>query len=290
MNSYQLGGCPQIRTSGRTPATKAPALQAISGVGQRPSSVAVMTGNTAADEGLRDGDHTHWACRHKTRLFIPAWARRIRSRVQCSHWATPGAGRVTRRLLRGVRLQLGGQAGEAGARRGARGGARGAAAIWQVQRADPERSACTAELQAPRARPADIRAPRSRPPRQRPQIGGAAAPRGPAGPALARAPLSPPLGRAPRCRRASSGLSREPERPGREPAGSAGSGSARAALGLVACVPEAPRAASCSRAAPPRRVEARKQAKSLPGARGASARPDELPSGRCPGTSVPAAR
>lgn len=61
----------------------------------------------------------------------------------------------------------------------------------------------------------------------------------------------------------------------------------RAAFGLVACVPEATRASSCSRTAPPQRVEARKQAKSLPGARGASARPDELPSGRCPGTSGP---
>lgn len=252
--------------------------------------VAEVTGNTAADEGLRDGYHTHWACRQEARLFILAGARRFLFRVQSSRWATPGVERVTRLLLRVVRLRLEGRAGETGARRGARGGARGEAAIWQVQRADPERSARTAELQAPRARPADIRAPWSRPPRQRPQIGGAAAPRGPAGSALARAPLSPPLGRAPRCRRASSALSWEPERPDREPAGSVGSGSARAALGLVACVPEAPRAASCSSAAPPRRVEARKQAKSLPGARGASARPDELPSGRCPGTSVPVAR
>lgn len=247
----------------------------------------MVTGNAGADEGLREGDHTHWACKQKARLFIPARARRIRSRARCSPWAMPGAGRATKRLLCAGRLRLGDRAGETGARKGARGGAQGEAAIWQVQQADPERSARTAELQAPRARPADIRARRSRPPRQRPQIGGAVAPRGPAGPALARAPLSPPLGRAPRCHRASSALSREPERPGWEPAGSEGSGPVRAALGLVACVPEAPRAASCSRTAPPRRVEARKQAKSLPGARGASARPDELPSGRCPGTSGP---
>lgn len=197
----------------------------------------------------------------------------------------PGAGRATKRLLCAVRLRLRDRTGETEVRRGAQGGAQGEAAIWQVQPADPERSARTAELQAPRARPADIRARRSRPPRQRPQIGGAVAPRGPAGRALARAPLSPPLGRAPQCRRASSALSREPERPGWEPAGSEGSGPVRAALGLVAYVPEAPCAASCSRTTPPRRLETRKQAKSLPRARGASARPDELPSGRCPDTS-----
>lgn len=194
----------------------------------------MVIGNPAADEGLRDRDNIHWVCRQKTRLFIPVEARRILSRGQCSRWATLGAGRVTRWLLRVVRLRLGGRAGETGARREARGGARGEAAIWQVQRADPERSARTAELQEPRARPADIRAPRSRPPRQRPQIGGAVAPRGPAGPALARAPLSPPLDRAPRCRCASSVLSLELQRPGRELAASAGSGSARTALGLVA--------------------------------------------------------
>lgn len=34
--------------------------------------VAVVTRNTAADEGLRDGYHTHWACRQKARLFILA--------------------------------------------------------------------------------------------------------------------------------------------------------------------------------------------------------------------------
>lgn len=107
---------------------------------------------------------------------------------------------MTRRFLCAVRLRLGGRAGETEERGGARGGAQGKAAIWQVQRADLERSARTAELWAPRAWPADIRAPRSRPPRQRPQIGGAPAPRGPASRALARALLSPPLGRAPRCR------------------------------------------------------------------------------------------
>lgn len=65
-SNYQLGGCSQTRTSWRTPATKAPALQGISGGGQRPSLVklvAVVTGNAEMDEGLRDGDHTHWACR-----------------------------------------------------------------------------------------------------------------------------------------------------------------------------------------------------------------------------------
>lgn len=154
----------------------------------------MATGNAGADEGLRDGHHTHWACKQKARLFIPARARQIRSRARCSRWAMPGAGRATKRLLCAVRLRLGDRAGETGGRRGARGGAQGEAEIWQVQQADPERSARTAELQAPRARPADIRARRSRPPpRQRPQIGGAVAPRGPAGPGLARAPLSPPL-------------------------------------------------------------------------------------------------
>lgn len=211
----------------------------------------MVIGNAVADEGLRDGDHTHWACKQKAQLFIPARARRIRSRARCTRWAMPGAGRATKQLLCAVRLRLRDQAGETGARRGARRGAQGEAAIWQVQQADPERSTRTTELQAPRAGPADIRARRSRPPRQRPQIGGAVAPRGPAGPALARAPLSPPLGRAPRCRRTSSSLSREPERPGWEPAGSEGSGPVRAALGLLSCVPEAPRAASRSRTAPP---------------------------------------
>lgn len=166
----------------------------------------MVTEKAEADESLRDGDHTHWACKQKARLFIPARARLSRSRAWCSRWAMPGAGRATKRFLCAVRLWLRDSTGETEVRRGARGGAQGEAAIWQVQPADPERSARTAELQAPRARPADIRARRSRPPRQRPQIGGALAPRGPAGRALARALLSPPLGRAPRCRRASSAL------------------------------------------------------------------------------------
>lgn len=152
----------------------------------------MVTGNAGADEGLRDGDHTHWACKQKARLFISSRARQIRSRARYSRWAMPGPGQATKPLLCAVRLRLGDRAGETEARRGARGGAQGEATIWQVQQADPERSARTAELQAPCARPADIRARRSRPPRQRPQIGGAVAPRGPAGPALARAPLSPP--------------------------------------------------------------------------------------------------
>lgn len=166
----------------------------------------MVTEKAEADESLRDGDHTHWACKQKARLFIPARARLSRSRAWYSRWAMPGAGRATKRFLCAVRLWLRDSTGETEVRRGARGGAQGEAAIWQVQPADPERSARTAELQAPRARPADIRARRSRPPRQRPQIGGAVAPRGPAGRALARALLSPPLGRAPRCRRASSAL------------------------------------------------------------------------------------
>lgn len=87
--------------------------------------VAVVTGNAGADEGLRDSDHTHWTCKQKAQLFIPARTRRIRSKARCSRWAMPGAGRATKLLLCGVRLRLRDQAGETGARRGARRGAQG---------------------------------------------------------------------------------------------------------------------------------------------------------------------
>lgn len=157
-----------------------------------------------------------------------------------------------------------------------------------MQQADPERSTRTTELPAPRAWPADIRARRSRPPRQRPQIGGAVAPRGPAGRpgASPRSTLSSPWPRpavSPHLLRAEPG------------AGEARLGTRRQ-RGLRPCArgsrpgrlrPQSSVRSQLESHGSSRRVEARKQAKSLPGARGASARTDELPSGRCPGTSGP---
>lgn len=212
----------------------------------------MVTGNAGADEGLRDGDHTHWACKQKARLFIPGRARRIRPRARCSRWAMPGARRATKQLLCAVRLRLRDQAGETGERRGVRRGAQGEAAIWQVQQADPERSTRTAELQAPRAGPADIRARRSRPPASAPADWRSRGPARPCRPgASPRSALSSPWPRpavSPHLLRAEPGagearLGTRRQR-GLRPC-------ARAALGLVSCVPEAPRAASGSRTAPP---------------------------------------
>lgn len=50
----------------------------------------MVTEKAEADESLRDGDHTHWACKQKARLFIPARARLSRSRAWYSRWAMLG--------------------------------------------------------------------------------------------------------------------------------------------------------------------------------------------------------
>lgn len=199
----------------------------------------------------------------------------------------PGARRATKQLLCAVRLRLRDQAGETGERRGVRRGAQGEAAIWQVQQADPERSTRTAELQAPRAGPADIRARRSRPPASAPADWRSRGPARPCRPgASPRSALSSPWPRpavSPHLLRAEPG------------AGEARLGTRRQ-RGLRPCARGSrpgllrPRSSARGQLQPPgssRRVEARKQAKSLPGARGASARTDELPSGRCPSTSGP---
>lgn len=201
---------------------------------------------------------------------------------------------------RGTRAQ--GRGGWAGGGHGEGGARRGGSDPRQVQRRSPERSVSTAEpLGAPRPGWADIRAPRSRPPRQRPQIGGAAAPRVAAGPGRL---LALPLFPAPRPRpttplqlRAREGegaffsrcAGREetqvPERARRERAGPARPGPAAAggerraralgrwalALGRCArdlCPPGAGRRSLLPRGSSPDERRARIRAKSLPGAAG----------------------
>ncbi|XP_029410998.1 uncharacterized protein LOC115067406 [Nannospalax galili] len=264
------------------------------GGGQRPSLVelvALVAGDAGAGEGLLGDGHTHWGCRVAAPLSIPAGARRVQSaagpaRGHVGCWAGDRAV-----VPRGAgRCQA--AAGRLGCRQGAHEGARGAVA-GPGRCSGPTRSAAPARQSsrypelgrliserggaAPRVsarRLAELRPREARPARR----------------SLVRSlALSPPLGRAPRCRRASYTVSSEPRRPGREPAGSAGSGPGPPVSRPVASLPGAPRAASCSLRAPPQRVVARKPAKSHPGARGASARPDEFPSRPSPCTSVPAA-
>uniref|UniRef100_M3Z2F5 Uncharacterized protein n=1 Tax=Mustela putorius furo TaxID=9669 RepID=M3Z2F5_MUSPF len=103
-----------------------------------------------------------------------------------------GVGGGSRAQSRGDKEVVG--TGLGGARNGRGGPRAGAAAVPGAQCPRGRAS------RRPAPRPADIREPRSRPPRQRPQIGGDAAPRVTARPEPTPLPLlSPPLGRAPRC-------------------------------------------------------------------------------------------
>lgn len=220
---YQLRGCARARTACRAPAAKALGPRAISG----PSPLG-LSGAAAPSAGERRGPGPRGRARGGRRGPQQGEARRSQrpargssgARVHPGRGATgPGGGGGRRRPdpQRGPLQAPGGWAGKGlllraglcphaapgrpgpGGRRAegwARSGQRGPGQVQRPPRAQlpPGRAS---RRPAPRA--GRYRAPRSRPPRQRPQIGGAAAPESRLGPGRLRCALPPPpLGRAPR--------------------------------------------------------------------------------------------
>ncbi|XP_063462223.1 collagen alpha-1(I) chain-like [Pan paniscus] len=195
---YQLRGCPRARAAGRAlsrgaqgswsaePGARGAAGAAAGGGSALAAAGAGLIGRVGPSRPGRDG---------------PGRWRRPQA-TRSSARSSPGAGRAGGRG-RGGSSGLGSALtprpgdrgwGEGGVRRaegvGAGSGRRGPGQVQRPPRAQlpPGRAS---RRPAPRA--GRYRAPRSRPPRQRPQIGGAAAPRVTAGPGPAALPLSFPL-------------------------------------------------------------------------------------------------
>lgn len=258
--------------------------------------------HAVAGSGLRGPGRAHRARTDPTLRPIPAGARRPGGgggdraaqsdpRLREPRWAPGrpgGEGAAPRAGLGSLRLRPGGGGLEGGAEprgRGCRAGGGGARGGGR----DPPAGATSVPCaQRPHGRAsrrpapgwADIRAPRSRPPRQRPQIGGAAAPRVTAGPRPLRSLLFLLPSAAPRDASAAPG----PLRGGRLPprfaeggrsrpreAGAPGAGGGRCPRPgrrpATSARPRRPPLAAASRLLP-RRARAQAQAKSLPGAAG----------------------